>query len=185
MVCSITVCGHNIQLITPLLGLASQSMDSTLSLDGETADHKKQKSLPPHITTPRRGPLLLKKLQASKSPQTELPSCLKEKKCRSQYQPQAKVLMSGVRVCIPARGCGFLTRYPVVVTPRPMDVIEDQLLKGEVTWSQLKYNVQLMTVSVVLYKKNGIFNQMCIYTVSVELHNRYTFLWDQPLIIHL
>ena len=152
MVCSIAVCGLIIQLITPLLGLASQDMDSTLSLDREVPDHKKQKSLPPHITTPKRGPLLLQKLQqASKSPRAVPPSYLKEKICCSKYQPQAKLLKSGVRVCAPARGRGFLTRYPVVVTPRPMDVIEDHLLKGEMTWSQFKYNVQLMTVSVVLW----------------------------------
>lgn len=164
MVSTIAVCGLIIRLITPLLGLASQDMDSILSLDGEAPDQKKQKSLPPHITTPKRGPLLLKKLQqASKSPQTDPPSYLKDKGRRSKYQPQIKLLKSGVRVCAPARGRGFLTRYPVVMTPRPMDVIEDHLLKGEMTRSQLKYNVQLMMVSVVLckkYNKKMGFNQM-------------------------
>lgn len=116
-------------------------MDSVLSLDGEATDQKKKKSLPPHITTPKRGPLLLQKLQqASKLPQTELRHHLK-------CQPQSKVLIkSGVRVRVPVRR-GFLTRYPIIVTPQPMDVIEDHLLKREMTWSQLKYNVQQMMVS--------------------------------------
>ena len=147
MVCRIAVCGHVIPLITSLLGLTSQDMDSVLSLDQEASDQKKQKSLPPHITTPRRGPLLLQKLQqASKPPKTKLPSYLKDKRHHSKYQPQYQSFKSGMRVCAPAK-CGFLTRYPVVVTPRPMDMIEDHLLKGEMTWSQLKYNVQQMMVS--------------------------------------
>jgi hypothetical protein len=68
--------------------------------------------------------------------------------CRFKYQPGAKLIKSaGVRgACAPLRR-GFLTRYPIAVTPRPMDAIEDHLLKRELTWSQLKYNVQLMTVS--------------------------------------
>ncbi len=151
MVNSITVCGLIIQLITPLLGLSSQDMASLLSLvGGEAADQKKRKSLPPHITTPKKGPLLLQKLrQLSKSPQTKLPSYLKDRGCRFKYQqPGAKLIKSpGVKgACAPPRR-GFLTRYPVAMTPRPMDAIEDHLLKRELTWTQLKYNVQLMMVS--------------------------------------
>ena len=129
-------------------------MHSLLSLD-EATSHKKEKSLPPHITTPKRGPLLLQKLhrQVSETPRNDLP---KDKRYHSKYQPQVKILESGTGVNMSAQRAtrrGFLTRYPVVVKPRPMDVIEEHLTKGEMTWSQLKYNVHLMMVSV---KNNSI-----------------------------
>lgn len=137
-------------------------MDSLLSLDGggDAPDQKKKKALPPHITTPRKGPLLLQKLQQiTKSSQhaqvasTELPNYLKDKGHRFKYQQQpgggAKLVKSaGVRGCGPPQRRGFLTRYPVAVALRPMDAIEDHLQEREMTWSQLKYNVQLMMVSI-------------------------------------
>ena len=158
MVRSIALHGLIIQLIPPLVGIASQEMDSLLSLDGGEAgsDQKKKKSLPPHITTPRKGPLLLQKAQqqtaSSRSQQqTEVASYLKEKRRHYGNHPQAKLLKSGVRMCAPVRR-GLLTRYPVMaLTPKPMDAIEDHLMKGEMTWSQLKYNVQLMMVSACVF----------------------------------
>ena len=122
-------------------------MISLLSLDGggDTADQKKKKALPPHITTPRKGPLLLQKLQQiTKSSQnvtsTELPNYLKDKGHRFKYQQQpgggAKLVKSaGVRGCGPPQRRGFLTRYPVAVAPRPMDAIEDHLQESEMTVS--------------------------------------------------
>ena len=123
-------------------------MDSLLSLD-QASVVKKQKSLPPHITTPRRGPLLLQKqktLNSSYDQAEQPPRYSKEKRHHSKDQPKSHSYVSGVKVRTQTKR-GFLTRYPVVVTPRPMDVIEDHLLKGDMTWSQLKYNVQLMMVS--------------------------------------
>lgn len=172
-------------------------MDSLLSLDGggEASDQKKKKALPPHITTPRKGPLLLQKLQITKSPQqttsTELPSYLIDKGQRFKYQQPgdgAKLVKSaGVRGCGPPRH-GFLTRYPIAVVPRPMDAIEDQLQKREMTWSQLKYNVQLMMVSFKCIKSMLIQLWSFIIIVQTEvlyITSRKTLVPTQDLTIVL
>lgn len=92
---------------------------------------KRGRSLPPHIATPRKGPLLLQKLSSSKSLATQ--SCSNQK--RHYVHPHKKTNIHGL-----------LTRYPVRLSPQPMDVIESHLLNG-LTWSQLKHNIQLMDVS--------------------------------------
>ena len=160
-------------------------MDSLLSLDGggDTADQKKKKALPPHITTSRKGPLLLQKLQQiTKSSHnvtsTELPNYLKDKGHRFKYQQQqpgggAKLVKSaGVRGCGPTQRRRFLTRYPIAVAPRPMDAIEDHLQESEMTWSQLKHNVQLMMVSMRLF-------QTYIRSMLIRLWSSISLLYEK------
>ena len=97
-----------------------------------------RKSLPPNITTPKRGPLLLSCTKAT----TQITS---ESTSKNTGQPNKSTQTSRRRSAYAKRG--YLTRFPVDrVPPRPMDVIEGDLEQG-ITWSQLKYNVQLMHVS--------------------------------------
>ena len=100
-----------------------------LEMDGGE-ESKKKKSLPPKVTTPKRGPLLLVSPGA-----TQTKHSLKDKRhCeRLIGRPEARQ--------------GYLTHYPVhKLPPKPMDVIEGHLERG-LTWSELGHDLQLLQVS--------------------------------------
>ena len=104
----------------------------------EMSEHtdKEKKCLPPKITSPKRGPLLLSSLKLEPNPVTPRQDrihCFQQSfGCRKRVREKQ----------------GYLTRYPIEkVPPHPMDVIEVELTEG-ITWSQLRHNIQVMLVSV-------------------------------------
>lgn len=124
---------------------------------------KKEKSLPPNITTPKRGPLHLSCVKSTTSSTTE--STFKDtgRPNRSTPIPRGRRSRAYVKR-------GYLTRYPVDrVPPRPMDVIEGHLEHG-MTWSQLKYNVQLIQVSEDCVSGVHIENRLFIQCMQLPIH---------------
>ena len=99
---------------------------------------KEQRQRPPNITTPKRGPLLLQNaIPPSQSPEIKMSA-----RTRSHY---GNVVWRFVSTSSARREearerqrKGVLTRFPISVSLRPMEEIEEGLKEG-VTWSQLKY----------------------------------------------
>ena len=107
-----------------------------MKIEGEVImmSKKKKKSLPPNVTTPRRGPLKLTSPKAAQLQHTPKEDKRHYVRFSAERRPQARQ--------------GYLTRYPVhKVPPKPMDVIEGHLVEGGLTWTELGHNLQLLQVS--------------------------------------
>lgn len=102
--------------------------------EGE-GEEKTEARLPQAVTTPRRGPLVLRVSRGSGKEASSQSTC-----------PQPPKQGHGMFL-LTKKPKSSLTRFPVVMVQRPLQQIEEEL--GQLSCAALKDNIQLMPVSCI------------------------------------